>query len=225
MKIYRKIWEKAYGKIPIDDNGRTYEIHHKDGNKNNNKLENLICVTIEEHLKIHQEQKEWGACNAIVRRMKLSTEELSSLNSHYMKLAWQNPEYRKKQKERLEKRWENKEYVDKFQAAGLQNTLERVRNKTHQFFNPIVRKNNTDSRMRTFVKLAEEGKHNFQSAEAKQLSSKMANERNSVKYNCPHCNKQGAGPVMKRHHFNNCKLLVVDSTNGHQGEQYESARS
>lgn len=213
MKVYRKIWEEVFGKIPVDEDGRTYEIHHIDGNRNNNTLSNLICVTIEEHLKIHQEQEDWGACNAIVRRMKLTKEDVSALNSHYSKLAWRNPEYRNKQNKRREEMWKNPEYVSKLRAAGLQNTLERVKNKTHQFFNPEVRKNNTESRLKTFAKLAEEGKHNFQSAEAKQLSSKMANERNSVKYVCPHCSKEGVGPVMKRHHFNNCKLLAVDSAN------------
>ena len=41
MKIYRKIWEENYGKIPKDSEGRTFEIHHLDGNHNNNKIENL----------------------------------------------------------------------------------------------------------------------------------------------------------------------------------------
>lgn len=53
---YRKIWEDAYGPIPKDDQGRSYEIHHIDGNRNNNELSNLMCVSIEDHIKIHTNQ-------------------------------------------------------------------------------------------------------------------------------------------------------------------------
>jgi hypothetical protein len=30
MPIYRDIYEQYYGSIPIDSDGRTYEIHHKE---------------------------------------------------------------------------------------------------------------------------------------------------------------------------------------------------
>ena len=219
MKVYRKIWENKFGPIPVDSNGMSYEIHHIDGNRNNNDISNLICVTIEEHLKLHQTQKEWGACNAIVRRMKLSKTELSSLNSYYSKLAWQDPEYRNMQTARQKKLWENEEYVKKFHSAALKSNLDRLTNKTHQFFDPAVRKNNNESRLKTFARLTQEGNHNFQSEQAKQLSSEMAKQRNNIAYVCPHCNKKGGGPVMKRHHFNNCKLLVVDSTSGQSKEK------
>ena len=41
---HRYIWEQNYGTIP---NGNI--IHHKDGNKLNNDIENLECMTIGEH--------------------------------------------------------------------------------------------------------------------------------------------------------------------------------
>jgi hypothetical protein len=53
---YRKIWEHHYGKIPKDDYGRTFDIHHIDGNRNNNSIGNLICLSIEDHYKIHLKQ-------------------------------------------------------------------------------------------------------------------------------------------------------------------------
>ena len=31
QKNYRKIWVERHGPIPLDENGRTYEIHHIDG--------------------------------------------------------------------------------------------------------------------------------------------------------------------------------------------------
>ena len=38
---YRKIYEQHYGPIPKDTDGRSYEIHHIDGNHNNNDINNL----------------------------------------------------------------------------------------------------------------------------------------------------------------------------------------
>lgn len=55
---YRKLWEDVHGKIPKDENGRTYDIHHIDGNRKNNSIENLICLSIEDHYKIHLKQFE-----------------------------------------------------------------------------------------------------------------------------------------------------------------------
>jgi len=57
---YREIWEKVHGKIPIDEFGRTYDIHHIDGNRSNNNIENLICVSIEDHYKLHLSQSKDG---------------------------------------------------------------------------------------------------------------------------------------------------------------------
>jgi hypothetical protein len=55
---YRKLWEDTYGPIPKDSNGRTYDIHHIDGNRKNNSIENLICLSVEDHYKIHLKQYE-----------------------------------------------------------------------------------------------------------------------------------------------------------------------
>jgi len=62
---YRKIWENAYGKIPDG-----LEIHHIDGNRSNNELNNLKLVTLQEHLEIHMEQGDYGAVQAIMIRME-----------------------------------------------------------------------------------------------------------------------------------------------------------
>ena len=70
-KRYVKIWENFHGKkIP-----KNMEIHHIDGNRNNNDPKNLLCVTIEEHLKIHQEQHDHGAVQAILMRMNMTEEQ------------------------------------------------------------------------------------------------------------------------------------------------------
>jgi hypothetical protein len=77
---YRKIYESHFGPIPKDENGRSYEIHHIDGNRKNNDPSNLQCLSIQEHYNIHFNQSDWGACYLIARKMKLSPEEMSNLS-------------------------------------------------------------------------------------------------------------------------------------------------
>lgn len=81
MNGYRKIWEKAYGEIPTDEQGRKYEIHHIDGNRSNNKLSNLMCVSIEEHYRIHLEQGDYGAAFRIAERLNIDPATKSWLAS------------------------------------------------------------------------------------------------------------------------------------------------
>jgi hypothetical protein len=57
---YREKWENVHGKIPYDEYGRPYDIHHIDGDRKNNNIENLICLSIEDHYKIHLEQSKNG---------------------------------------------------------------------------------------------------------------------------------------------------------------------
>ena len=76
---YRKIYEENFGKIPTDENGRSYQIHHIDGNRENNDISNLKCVSIQEHYDIHYAQQDWGACYLLGRKMKMSVKELSEL--------------------------------------------------------------------------------------------------------------------------------------------------
>lgn len=77
---YRKIYEKNFGKIPKDEEGRSYEVHHKDGNHENNDPSNLIAVSIHEHYEIHKSMGDLGSCWAISLRMKLSPEEKSKIS-------------------------------------------------------------------------------------------------------------------------------------------------
>ena len=47
-RLHRLIWQKFRGVIP-----KGHHIHHKDGNKLNNSIENLECISHSEHLSIH----------------------------------------------------------------------------------------------------------------------------------------------------------------------------
>src|SRR3990167_10299143 len=46
LSLHRYKWECEVGSIPVD-----YDIHHKDGDKTNNNLENLECLSKAEHTK------------------------------------------------------------------------------------------------------------------------------------------------------------------------------
>jgi hypothetical protein len=79
MKLHRKVWTDAFGPIPIDAMGRTYEIHHIDGNNKNNDISNLKCVSIKEHYEIHMSQGDYEACFRIANRMNLSSNEIHAI--------------------------------------------------------------------------------------------------------------------------------------------------
>lgn len=48
ISLHRYKYEKEVGKIPID-----YDIHHKDGNKQNNELNNLECISKSDHTRLY----------------------------------------------------------------------------------------------------------------------------------------------------------------------------
>jgi hypothetical protein len=80
-KDYIKIWKQNYGEMPKDSDGRTYEIHHIDGNHSNNCIENLNCISIKEHYDIHYNNGDYGACVMIARRMNMSPEYISKIQT------------------------------------------------------------------------------------------------------------------------------------------------
>lgn len=81
MNKHQRIWIKHYGEIPFDKNGRKFEIHHIDGNHENNNITNLKLVTIDEHFNIHHQQGDWGACTLIAKRMNLPVDFVSKIQT------------------------------------------------------------------------------------------------------------------------------------------------
>lgn len=43
------VYENSWGQIPIEECGRAYAIHHRDGNRQNDEPDNLIALTDAEH--------------------------------------------------------------------------------------------------------------------------------------------------------------------------------
>lgn len=70
-KDYRKVYERYYRASLLDG----IDIHHIDGNHNNNDPTNLQAVTLEEHYNIHKSQNDYYACVMISQRMKIKPED------------------------------------------------------------------------------------------------------------------------------------------------------
>ena len=98
---YRNIWESVNGPIPVDSEGRSFEIHHVDGDHYNNDINNLVCVSIQEHYDIHYKQGDYAACHLIAQRMHQNPKELSKVISklNSMRTGDKNPFYGKKHTE------------------------------------------------------------------------------------------------------------------------------
>ena len=78
-KEHRRVWEKHFGKIPKDENGRSYEIHHLDNNPLNNDINNLVCLSIDDHYTLHKSKGEYGAAFLIAKRMKIKPNDIAEV--------------------------------------------------------------------------------------------------------------------------------------------------
>lgn len=192
-KVYRKIYEQHYGPIPTDVDGRTYDIHHIDGNTENNDPSNLIAVSVQEHYNVHYEQEDYGACWLIARNMKMSPEEISELAS-------------KRNQSRVDNGTHNflgGKYIKQLIEAGTHpflggelqrtNNAERVLNGTHNFlgdgeYQRSIQRNRFAA-----------GTHNFQ------LALQNGTHNSQIKKTCPHCGRAIAITGFRRWHGDNCK--------------------
>jgi len=192
---YRKLWESHNGPIPKDSEGRSLEIHHIDGNHENNVIENFKLVTIQEHYNIHYQQGDYGACLAIIMRMNVPVEVSKKMQSKLSKaLAAKriaegthnfSAEFSKQiQAQRLQDGTHN------FQGEqGSRNAVQRnkklVELGKHPWAGELGKKHNKDLTLQRI----EKGTHNF-----------------LTEYKCKFCNRtvKGEGNY-KRWHGERCK--------------------
>ena len=64
-RLHVYVWEHYNGEVP-----KGYHIHHKDHDKNNNEIDNLVLLSAHEHQTLHgnswsEERKEWARQNLI----------------------------------------------------------------------------------------------------------------------------------------------------------------
>lgn len=187
---YRKIWEYCNGPIPKDEMGRSYQIHHIDGNRSNNNIDNLQCVSIQEHYDIHFRQGDKGACLRIGVKLGLSSEKISKLASEAGK---------KSNKIRIEQGTHN------FLGGAVQR--ERIKNGTHNLLgksNPVYKRIEegtfhltSEQNSKTARNRVENGTHPF-------LGS---NAPSQIVWNCTICGKQGKGKGNLTMHTRKCKSI------------------
>ena len=213
--MHRKIYEDHFGSIPKDKDGRSYEIHHIDGNHSNNDPTNLKCVTIQEHYDIHYSQGDWSACQLILTRMNKTPSEISKECS----------DLATKSNLKRSKNGTNPFTGEQGSVLSKQVQRSRIDAGTHNFVGEQGSIHSTKLNLR----LLAEGRHPSQNPNSMQkLSTSMKNlavtgdhpaqisMRNGThpsqqKWVCPHCMRSGKGMSnAKRHHFDNCKTLQKD---------------
>jgi len=191
---YKKIWTSMNGDIPKDENGISYEIHHINNDKTDNRIENLKCVSIQEHYDIHYNQGNYKACELIAWRMK---------NPSLGKKM--SDEYKKKQSE-IQKQ---KVLMGTHHLLGgsiqTQSNKIRVENGTHNFMSSDAKKQVSERNKRNIEngthslqkrkdgsspgfditkKLLLEGTHHFQNSEIQiklSMKAKLVNQKPVLK--------------------------------------------
>jgi hypothetical protein len=217
---YRRIYIEHRGPIPIDDAGRKYDIHHIDGNRKNNSIDNLIAVSVEDHYRIHYLQHDYGACLKIAQRLQFSKEELSNLASLHNLNRVKNGSHPFVGGEIQRKRIEDGTHHFLNSQWQRENALKRVKNGTHHMLgasNPSHARvkngthnfQNSEAARDRQIRRIVSGKHHFlnrvQSAERAKTIMENGNHSCQLERQCPHCQKIGKGPSMGRWHFDRCK--------------------
>lgn len=204
---YRKIYENHYGPIPKDETGRSYEIHHIDGDRSNNDPNNLQCVSLQQHYDIHYSQGDYGACFKMAERMKLFPSEKSALASLAAKKRvatgthqWLSGELQRDTQRRLVEsglhHWLSGE-------PQRQSNKSRLDNGSHHFLDSDWQSQNSKRRVKA-------GTHHFLDKEAARVRAnkqlKSGNHPSQVCKVCEHCEQTVKSHIYGRWHGPNCRM-------------------
>lgn len=202
---YRKIYEQHMGPISKDADGRSYHIHHLDGDRSNNKIENLKAVSLREHYQIHLDQGDYAACIRLAKLLAVGKEEWEDL------LRKNGEQSRQRNLARVAN--------GTHQFLGGEIVRALVENGTHNFLGGEISRRITAKRLaggtHNFLgpsqnmKRIEEGTHNFLdkgAAKARAITRIASGDHPFVgTVSCPHCGLSGQKLNMTRFHFDNCK--------------------
>lgn len=170
---YRKIYEHHYGAIPKDDQGRSYHIHHIDGDNKNNNPDNLQALSIVEHYNIHKAQGDWGACYKLSASAGLTQEQITETArkaaqlGNQKRLANGTHQFLSGEIQRKTNRNRIDDGTHKFLDPDFQEFMKALNNKrvqdgTHNFVGGQIQKEAS-------LKRVAEGTHNFQSGDIQRL--------------------------------------------------------
>lgn len=196
MANYRRIWEKYNGPIPKDEQGRSYDIHHIDGDHNNNDISNLIALSRRDHYETHKKQGDWAACLILSETLDLTKEEI-----HEMAVRTSD-ELRKKLKGVPKTEEHKRKLSESLTGKSLQeNTKQKLSNLFKgRTFTDEWRSKISESRKGHPTSIM---KGDTRTEETKETMKASWQKRLEV--TCPHCGKTGRGGAMNRHHLDNCK--------------------
>ena len=187
MTIYHKIYKEHFGSIPKDDDGRSYEIHHIDGDRTNNDPSNLKAVTIHEHYDIHYAQGDYGACYKIAKRMKILPEEISALGRNIANARVCNGTHpwldRQKQSARAKQRIFNGTHH--FLNSEFQREMSRRAfvDKKHPWYDREKQKQKA-------IKRTEEGNNPFSGAKINRMMLENGRHPSQNRVECERCGKE-----------------------------------
>ena len=206
--FYRKLWIKHNGPIPVDEYGVSYEIHHVDGDRSNNELSNLRCLSISEHYQVHFDQGDFQAALLILEKIN-NVEQLRLIGHTPKTLAaymvenelglWSKSA---KQKAIQTKRDRKVGFCHDSKWASIGGKVGGAKGAAAA--NEIHKANRTG----------------FYSSENQSVYGKLGGKAaapkllglQKEKVVCPHCGKVGGGQaLMNRWHFDNCKKLIDSS--------------
>ena len=229
---YRKIYESHFGPIPKDIHGRTFDIHHKDGNRKNNSIDNLEALCIEDHYKRHYDQGDYSACLRISQRMKLGSLEQSQLaqkaqqlrvknGTHHLLKQNRSVESIKKMQHQIQKlvenglhHWTTPEHSKRTQQIQSQ----KVANGTHHLLGGEINRRRVANGTHPFLggemqraaqlKRVADGSASAHMIKINKERMENGTHQNLQIHTCPHCEKSGTGPSFKLAHFDNCVTIV-----------------